>query len=312
MNPGYYLLRCSSPRTAHSYELLSRTCSFWGAQHEETNVCSTRNMMHLSVHHTWSRCAGLSTRTSNSKTSCFCGSQVYRPKSRKIEQHLRSHGDRRAESAYFSLPHRLCRAPPLLEVGCCRGNLLPRASLKLPGLPPPSLSLFTRRARLHVVLCARWGLRLLRQWAADDAVYKALERSPVRRRRSEEKPRLRRGWHAGGSRRAGSRPNVVKSMSHHQPRGTSRGGGGGRRLSGSGGRSDHPRVRMSAGDDAGGGTSTASAGGEFGNEAGCLLRLAAPAGESNLRLAWTNPRGNTMSVHLFTPGGRPRWGCCGA
>lgn len=227
--------------------------------------------------------------------------------------------------------------------------------------PPPPTNLFFNCILIRgiTVLCARWGLGLLRKWAADDSVFKALERPTP----CEEEVRHRHGYPS--RRRVQARFKMDKSRVHRQlcSRRCSnstvnsnnsdnndnkglintkectrkdRGGDpehcvcidGGRWGSRTGGVSvcnclgtDRPKtsgglvVPYKKGRNAAtapgssengmpGVMTTAPTGSEAKRE-GCL-RLAAPAGERGLSLAWisSNAVGDEISVDIFTPGVR--------
>eukprot|EP00903_Cladosiphon_okamuranus_P007906 g7636.t2 len=130
------------------------------------------------------------------------------------------------------------------------------------------------------VLCARWGLGLLRQWAADDSVFKALE-SPTPR---EEDARKRFG--------RGSQVHVNQATLLSRPA----------HRTSCNKQSTQAPSRRKTGHDAEEDVTTAAASTEDFGKGGCL-RLSASAGESTLSLAWTNPRNDQISIHLFTPGG---------
>lgn len=145
--------------------------------------------------------------------------------------------------------------------------------------PPTALSMLLTRGR--TVLSARWGLSILRQWAADDSVFKALE-SPTPSEEDERKI-------------CGRLNPVNVNEARVSPRQLCN-------CKSSKGRSSQaPARRRKPGRGAEEGVAaTAASTEDFGSE-GCL-RLSSPAGESALSLAWTNSRDVEFSIHLFTPG----------
>ena len=135
--------------------------------------------------------------------------------------------------------------------------------------------------RDRTVLSARWGLGLLRQWAADDSVFKALE-SPTS---NDENDRQRYG------RVHRVNVNEARMLSRqHCNRNNSKG-----RSSQASTRRTRPWHEAEQGV-----ATTPDSTDDFTSEG--RLRLSSPAGESALSLAWTNSRDAQISIHLFTPG----------
>lgn len=135
--------------------------------------------------------------------------------------------------------------------------------------------------RGRTVLSVRWGLDLLRQWAADDSGFNALG-SPTP---SEEDAQKRDGClNRVNVDEAGMLPRQLRNSNHSK------------------GRSYQTPTRMKPGHDTKQGVATMAASAEGFRNEGCL-RLSAPARESGFSLAWTNSLNDHVSIHLFTPGG---------
>ncbi|CAN0036313.1 unnamed protein product, partial [Ectocarpus sp. 12 AP-2014] len=131
---------------------------------------------------------------------------------------------------------------------------------------------FTEAFRLPV-LCAQWGLSLLRQWAADDTVFSALERSSPSEEDAQRPSNVHENDPSGARRREQARATVVPCKGSST---TARASSAGTRGLGHGG-----------GD----------------------LRLTATPRERELSLALeaTPSVGEEVAVDLFTPGSRSQW-----
>ncbi|CAN0024626.1 unnamed protein product, partial [Ectocarpus sp. 12 AP-2014] len=123
------------------------------------------------------------------------------------------------------------------------------------------------------VLCAQWGLSLLRQWAADDTVFSALERSSSSEEDAQRPSNVHQNDPSGARRQEQARATVVPC------KGSS----------------------TTARDSSAGTEGLGNGGGD--------LRLTATPRERELSLALeaTPSVGEEVAVDLFTPGSRAQW-----